>query len=138
MAKCVFRIVLCIACVCLAFAPFSMAACPQGDLDGNCRVNLDDLGIMASHWLDEAAPFLRAVHLNGNHGGEDEHLAFTKGGLTWGGFFSKIRELQDSCELVIEVMREEDYSESVHALKKLGITGRTQTKPLEEKTCEKR
>ncbi len=75
------------------------------------------------YWLDKTSPFLRAVHLNGNHGLEDEHLAFTKGDLEWGAFFSKIRELHHSCELVIEVMREEDYSESVHALAKMGIRG---------------
>jgi len=98
------------------------------------HVNLFGTDRSQEYWLDETAPFLRAVHLNGNHGGEDEHLAFTKGELRWGAFFSKIRELQDSFELVIEVMHEEDYSESVHALKKLGITGETQTKPLEEKT----
>ena len=101
------------------------------------HVHLFGIDRSQEYWLDETAPFLRAVHLNGNHGVEDEHLAFTKGGLNWGAFFSKIRELQNSFELVIEVMREEDYSESVHALSKLGITGETQTKPLEEKACEK-
>lgn len=102
------------------------------------HVHLFGVDRSQEHWLDETAPFLRAVHLNGNHGSEDEHLAFTKGGLEWGAFFSKIRELHHFCELVIEVMHEQDYYESVHALTKLGIRGEIHKNSSEEKICEKR
>jgi hypothetical protein len=33
-----------VACVC--------ADCPVGDLDGNCQVNLEDLGVLAGQWLN--------------------------------------------------------------------------------------
>lgn len=31
-----------------------MFACPQADLSGDCFVGLDDLAILAEHWLDPA------------------------------------------------------------------------------------
>lgn len=30
-----------------------LADCPQGDLDGNCRINIVDIQILADNWLDE-------------------------------------------------------------------------------------
>jgi len=34
----------------------SLAACPSADLNGDCRVDMDDFAIMASQWLDEFHP----------------------------------------------------------------------------------
>ncbi|MEN6309859.1 MAG: CotH kinase family protein, partial [Anaerohalosphaeraceae bacterium] len=37
----------------ILFGTFCVAACPVGDLDGNCSVGLEDLTIFASFWLNE-------------------------------------------------------------------------------------
>ncbi|MCX5638004.1 MAG: lamin tail domain-containing protein, partial [Planctomycetota bacterium] len=35
-----------------ALTGFVRAECPSGDLNGDCRINLQDLGVLAGHWLD--------------------------------------------------------------------------------------
>ena len=37
--------------VLLIFAGVASAACPSMDITGDCRVNFDDIAIMAANWL---------------------------------------------------------------------------------------
>lgn len=39
--------------ICLFFSGLCFAWCPPGDVTNDCRVNLDDLLILAGHWLEE-------------------------------------------------------------------------------------
>ena len=45
-------------CVTMSLVGISFAACPSADLSGDCRVDLNDLAIMASQWLDESPAFV--------------------------------------------------------------------------------
>ncbi|HOK96947.1 MAG TPA: hypothetical protein PKW71_12575, partial [Anaerohalosphaeraceae bacterium] len=50
--------------VCLAWLLLSAAGiaaiCPQGDVSGDCRVDLDDVAVLAEQWLTEGT----AANLN--------------------------------------------------------------------------
>ncbi len=39
-----------------SLANFAFADCPQADINGDCRVNLEDFVIMANQWLNEGIP----------------------------------------------------------------------------------
>ncbi|MHC4742613.1 MAG: hypothetical protein ACYS8Z_11915, partial [Planctomycetota bacterium] len=38
--------------LCAFFVSSGLAVCPDGDLDGNCRVDFNDVRFFAEHWLD--------------------------------------------------------------------------------------
>ncbi|MCF7959029.1 MAG: lamin tail domain-containing protein, partial [Phycisphaerae bacterium] len=52
----------------LVFASLLIAACPEGDLDGNCIVDLDDLLILAHRWLDPNCADPNCGNLDGVNG----------------------------------------------------------------------
>ena len=50
------------------FAGLVIAACPDGDLDGDCMVNLDDLLVLAEHWMDPDCADPNCGNLDGING----------------------------------------------------------------------
>jgi len=51
MAKLIGTAFRCVFVVSFVFASLAEASYPQGDLNGNCRVEMADLEILAAHWL---------------------------------------------------------------------------------------
>ncbi len=47
---------------------WAVAACPRSDANGDCKVNLEDLAIMASEWLIDESPSLFVTTWNTNLG----------------------------------------------------------------------
>ena len=62
------RILLFALIFCMVFACLVIAACPDGDLDGDCIVTLDDLLILAEHWMDPDCADPNCGNLDGIHG----------------------------------------------------------------------
>ena len=63
------------------FARLVIAACPDGDLDGDCIVNLDDLLILAEHWMDPDCADPSCGNLDGING--VTMADFAKMGQVW-------------------------------------------------------
>jgi len=55
------------------------AACPDGDLDGNCRVDFNDVKLFAEHWLAGAGSIADIVGSDGVNWGDFAIIA-----MNWG------------------------------------------------------
>ena len=49
-------ILIAMTVLCATISAISSGACPRADINGDCKVNLEDFAIMASEWLTEGIP----------------------------------------------------------------------------------
>lgn len=50
------KLIVLVCMISLLIGGIVNAACPRADISGDCKVNLEDLAIMASEWLSEGSP----------------------------------------------------------------------------------
>ncbi len=74
-----------------------------------------------AEWVKAYGDYLGYIHLHSNHGFTDDHIAFTKGNVNFGGFFEAVNALINSPEMIIEVKSSEEYELSLQALRKRNL-----------------
>ena len=80
------RVLLSVVVVCASLVGSVWAACPEGDLDGNCQVDFDDVTFLADRWLEGAGSSADIVGSDGVNFGDFAIVAlnFGQGGGSTG------------------------------------------------------
>lgn len=80
-----------------------------------------DAKVKPAKWVAAYQEELAYIHLHGNHGKTDEHIAFTAGNVDFSGFFEGVTALQNAPDIIIEVKTPADYLTSLAALRQIGF-----------------